>query len=62
MYYTNKCIQKPTVKIHFMTQFAEFNRNVKGSLTKTLQSLLSAEKMIFFHFIVFKTFVHLNIQ
>lgn len=48
MYYINKCIQKPTVKIHFMTQFAEFNRNVKGSLTKTLQSLLSAEKMIFF--------------
>lgn len=62
MYYINKCIQKPTVKIHFMTQFAEFNRNVKGSLTKTLQSLLSAEKMIFFPFIVFKTFVHLNIQ
>lgn len=32
------CIQKPTVKIHFMTHFAEFNWHMTGSLTKTFQS------------------------
>lgn len=41
MYYINKCIQKPTVKIHFMTQFAEFKSKHKRKPNKNLAMFLN---------------------